>query len=173
MYGKLFGRKLEDNCVGERVAVDIRKRYFVDFVFWKVCFFSFLLIFFVLSFQNVFFNVFWQIVKEGEVFWESFWGRGRFGWYIECSAMSAVYLGYSFDIYGGGMDFVFFYYENEIVQSCVVCDSSDISYWIYNGFVIVDLEKMFKFLGNFFIIRQVKKIFKVLNFFFFKFNINV
>ncbi|KAF2601791.1 hypothetical protein F2Q70_00025362 [Brassica cretica] len=83
------------------------------------------------------------------------WGRGRPGWHIECSAMSAAYLGYSFDIHGGGMDLVFPHHENEIAQSCAACDSSDISYWIHNGFVTVDSEKMSKSLGNFFTIRQV------------------
>ncbi|KAL0722057.1 hypothetical protein Bca4012_036656 [Brassica carinata] len=128
-YGKLSGRKLEDNRAGERVAVDTRKRHPADFALWKTA-------------------------KEGEVFWESPWGRGRPGWHIECSAMSAAYLGYSFDIHGGGMDLVFPHHENEIAQSCAACDSSDISYWIHNGFVTVDSEKMSKSLGNFFTIRQ-------------------
>ncbi|CAN8247582.1 unnamed protein product [Cochlearia groenlandica] len=129
-YGKLSGRKLEDNRAGERVAVDTRKRYPADFALWKAA-------------------------KEGEPFWESPWGRGRPGWHIECSAMSAAYLGYSFDIHGGGMDLVFPHHENEIAQSCAACDSSNISYWIHNGFVTVDSEKMSKSLGNFFTIRQV------------------
>ncbi|CAN6826445.1 unnamed protein product [Brassica oleracea] len=129
-YGKLSGRKLEDNRAGERVAVDTRKRHPADFALWKTA-------------------------KEGEVSWESPWGRGRPGWHIECSAMSAAYLGYSFDIHGGGMDLVFPHHENEIAQSCAACDSSDISYWIHNGFVTVDSEKMSKSLGNFFTIRQV------------------
>ncbi|KAF8099446.1 hypothetical protein N665_0243s0009 [Sinapis alba] len=129
-YGKLSGRKLEDNRAGERVAVDTRKRHPADFALWKTA-------------------------KEGEVFWESPWGRGRPGWHIECSAMSAAYLGYSFDIHGGGMDLVFPHHENEIAQSCAACDSSNISYWIHNGFVTVDSEKMSKSLGNFFTIRQV------------------
>lgn len=115
-----------------------------------------------------FLNIFWQTAKEGEVSWESPWGRGRPGWHIECSAMSAAYLGYSFDIHGGGMDLVFPHHENEIAQSCAACDSSDISYWVHNGFVTVDSEKMSKSLGNFFTIRQVKKTFKVLNFSLFK-----
>ncbi|CAH2059945.1 unnamed protein product [Thlaspi arvense] len=129
-YGKLSGRKLEDNRAGERVAVDTRKRHPADFALWKTA-------------------------KEGEPFWESPWGRGRPGWHIECSAMSAAYLGYSFDIHGGGMDLVFPHHENEIAQSCAACDSSNISYWIHNGFVTVDSEKMSKSLGNFFTIRQV------------------
>ncbi|CAE6023030.1 unnamed protein product [Arabidopsis arenosa] len=129
-YGKLSGRKLEDNRAGERVAVDTRKKHPADFALWKTA-------------------------KEGEPFWESPWGRGRPGWHIECSAMSAAYLGYSFDIHGGGMDLVFPHHENEIAQSCAACDSSNISYWIHNGFVTVDSEKMSKSLGNFFTIRQV------------------
>lgn len=97
-----------------------------------------------------------QSAKEGEPFWESPWGPGRPGWHIECSAMSAAYLGHSFDIHGGGMDLVFPHHENEIAQSCAACDRSNVSYWIHNGFVTVDSEKMSKSLGNFFTIRQVQ-----------------
>ncbi|OMP07526.1 Aminoacyl-tRNA synthetase, class 1a, anticodon-binding protein [Corchorus capsularis] len=129
-YGRLSGRKLEDNRAGERVAVDSRKRNPADFALWKSA-------------------------KEGEPFWESPWGPGRPGWHIECSAMSAAYLGHSFDIHGGGMDLVFPHHENEIAQSCAACKQSNISYWIHNGFVTVDSEKMSKSLGNFFTIRQV------------------
>ncbi|XVE84485.1 hypothetical protein DITRI_Ditri17bG0017300 [Diplodiscus trichospermus] len=129
-YGQLSGRKLEDNRAGERVAVDSRKRNPADFALWKSA-------------------------KEGEPFWESPWGPGRPGWHIECSAMSAAYLGHSFDIHGGGMDLVFPHHENEIAQSCAACKESNISYWIHNGFVTVDSEKMSKSLGNFFTIRQV------------------
>uniref|UniRef100_A0A5B7BW11 cysteine--tRNA ligase n=1 Tax=Davidia involucrata TaxID=16924 RepID=A0A5B7BW11_DAVIN len=129
-YGRLSGRKLEDNRAGERVAVDSRKKNPADFALWKSA-------------------------KEGEPFWESPWGPGRPGWHIECSAMSAAYLGYSFDIHGGGMDLVFPHHENEIAQSCAACDKSNISYWIHNGFVTIDSEKMSKSLGNFFTIRQV------------------
>ncbi|XP_022137417.1 cysteine--tRNA ligase, chloroplastic/mitochondrial isoform X1 [Momordica charantia] len=129
-YGLLSGRKLEDNRAGERVAVDSRKKNPADFALWKSA-------------------------KEGEPFWESPWGPGRPGWHIECSAMSATYLGYSFDIHGGGMDLVFPHHENEIAQSCAACRTSNISYWIHNGFVTIDSEKMSKSLGNFFTIRQV------------------
>lgn len=129
-YGKLSGRKLEDNRAGERVAVDTRKKHPADFALWKSA-------------------------KEGEPFWESPWGPGRPGWHIECSAMSAAYLGYSFDIHGGGMDLVFPHHENEIAQSCAACRKSNITYWIHNGFVNIDSEKMSKSLGNFFTIRQV------------------
>lgn len=97
-----------------------------------------------------------QSAKEGEPYWESPWGPGRPGWHIECSAMSAAYLGHSFDIHGGGMDLVFPHHENEIAQSCAACDRSNVSYWIHNGFVTIDSEKMSKSLGNFFTIRQVQ-----------------
>ncbi|XP_056174874.1 cysteine--tRNA ligase, chloroplastic/mitochondrial isoform X2 [Syzygium oleosum] len=133
-YGQLSGRKLEDNRAGERVAVDSRKKNPADFALWKSA-------------------------KEGEPFWESPWGPGRPGWHIECSAMSAAYLGYSFDIHGGGMDLVFPHHENEIAQSCAACRKSNISYWIHNGFVTVDSEKMSKSLGNFFTIRQVIELY--------------
>nr|DAD45045.1 TPA_asm: hypothetical protein HUJ06_003275 [Nelumbo nucifera] len=129
-YGCLSGRKLDDNRAGERVAVDSRKQNPADFALWKSA-------------------------KEGEPFWESPWGPGRPGWHIECSAMSAAYLGYSFDIHGGGMDLVFPHHENEIAQSCAACGQSNVSYWMHNGFVTVDSEKMSKSLGNFFTIRQV------------------
>ncbi|XP_075106236.1 cysteine--tRNA ligase, chloroplastic/mitochondrial isoform X1 [Nicotiana tabacum] len=129
-YGKLSGRRLEDNRAGERVSVDTRKKNPADFALWKSA-------------------------KEGEPFWESPWGPGRPGWHIECSAMSAAYLGYSFDIHGGGMDLVFPHHENEIAQSCAACKKSNITYWIHNGFVNIDSEKMSKSLGNFFTIRQV------------------
>ncbi|XP_039045591.1 cysteine--tRNA ligase, chloroplastic/mitochondrial-like isoform X2 [Hibiscus syriacus] len=129
-YGQLSGRKVEDNRAGERVAVDSRKRNPADFALWKSA-------------------------KEGEPFWESPWGPGRPGWHIECSAMSAAYLGYTFDIHGGGMDLVFPHHENEIAQSCAACKQSNVGYWIHNGFVTIDSEKMSKSLGNFFTIRQV------------------
>ncbi|XP_057959106.1 cysteine--tRNA ligase, chloroplastic/mitochondrial isoform X2 [Malania oleifera] len=129
-YGRLSGRKLEDNRAGERVSVDSRKKNPADFALWKSA-------------------------KEGEPFWESPWGPGRPGWHIECSAMSAAYLGYSFDIHGGGMDLVFPHHENEIAQSCAACSESNVSYWIHNGFVNIDSEKMSKSRGNFFTIRQV------------------
>ncbi|KAL8216339.1 hypothetical protein R6Q57_023176 [Mikania cordata] len=133
-YGRLSGRKLEDNRAGERVAVDSRKKNPADFALWKSA-------------------------KEGEPCWESPWGAGRPGWHIECSAMSAAYLGYSFDIHGGGMDLIFPHHENEIAQSCAACDKSNISFWIHNGFVTIDSQKMSKSLGNFFTIRQVIQLY--------------
>ncbi|KAI9192420.1 hypothetical protein LWI28_022724 [Acer negundo] len=133
-YGQLSGRKLEDNRAGERVAVDSRKKNPADFALWKSA-------------------------KEGEPFWESPWGPGRPGWHIECSAMSAAYLGHSFDIHGGGMDLVFPHHENEIAQSCAACKHSNVTFWIHNGFVTIDSEKMSKSLGNFFTIRQVIELY--------------
>lgn len=133
-YGKLSSRGLEDNRAGERVAVDSRKKNPADFALWKS-------------------------TKPGEPFWESPWGPGRPGWHIECSAMSAAYLGYSFDIHGGGIDLVFPHHENEIAQSCAACSKSDISVWMHNGFVTIDSVKMSKSLGNFFTIRQVVDVY--------------
>ncbi|XP_012571524.1 cysteine--tRNA ligase, chloroplastic/mitochondrial isoform X4 [Cicer arietinum] len=133
-YGKLSNRGLEDNRAGERVAVDSRKKNPADFALWKSA-------------------------KPGEPFWESPWGPGRPGWHIECSAMSSTYLGYTFDIHGGGIDLVFPHHENEIAQSCAACNKSDISVWMHNGFVTIDSVKMSKSLGNFFTIRQVVDVY--------------
>ncbi|KAK9146381.1 hypothetical protein Sjap_006284 [Stephania japonica] len=151
-YGQLSGRKLEDNRAGERVAVDTRKKNPADFALWKL-----------VTCGIVFLIQLLQSAKEGEPSWESPWGLGRPGWHIECSAMSAAYLGYSFDIHGGGMDLVFPHHENEIAQSCAACNQSNISYWIHNGFVTVDSEKMSKSLGNFFTIRQVMDLYHPLS----------
>ncbi|XP_039117796.1 cysteine--tRNA ligase, chloroplastic/mitochondrial isoform X2 [Dioscorea cayenensis subsp. rotundata] len=129
-YGRLSGRRLDDNQAGKRVAVDARKQNPADFALWKSA-------------------------KEGEPYWESPWGPGRPGWHIECSAMSAAYLGHSFDIHGGGMDLVFPHHENEIAQSCAACRESNVNFWMHNGFVTIDHEKMSKSLGNFFTIREV------------------
>ncbi|KAK8522289.1 hypothetical protein V6N13_115266 [Hibiscus sabdariffa] len=129
-YGKLSGQKLENNRAGERVAVDSRKRNPSDFALWKA-------------------------VKPGEPSWDSPWGPGRPGWHIECSAMSAHYLSFKFDIHGGGLDLIFPHHENEIAQSCAACEESDVSYWMHNGHVTNNNEKMSKSLGNFFTIRQI------------------
>ncbi|XP_031122715.1 cysteine--tRNA ligase 2, cytoplasmic-like [Ipomoea triloba] len=137
-YGKLSGRKLEDNRAGERVAVDSRKRNPADFALWKAA-------------------------KPGEPSWESPWGLGRPGWHIECSAMSAHYLTHSFDIHGGGMDLIFPHHENEIAQSCAACSESKVNYWVHNGFVTANDEKMSKSLGNFFTIREVTKLYHPLS----------
>lgn len=133
-YGRLSGRKLEDNRAGERIAVDSRKRNPADFALWKAA-------------------------KPGEPSWDSPWGPGRPGWHIECSAMSATYLTHAFDIHGGGMDLIFPHHENEIAQSCAACPESTVSYWLHNGFVTANEEKMSKSLGNFFTIREVTKLY--------------
>ncbi|KAL6543781.1 hypothetical protein OROGR_010278 [Orobanche gracilis] len=133
-YGILSGRKLKDNRSGERVAVDERKRNPADFALWKAA-------------------------KPDEPQWDSPWGPGRPGWHIECSAMSSHYLTHSFDIHGGGMDLIFPHHENEIAQSCAACSESKISYWLHNGFVTANDEKMSKSLGNFFTIREVTKLY--------------
>lgn len=133
-YGKLSGRKAEDNRAGERVAVDSRKRNPADFALWKAA-------------------------KPGEPSWESPWGPGRPGWHIECSAMSAQYLTPSFDVHGGGQDLIFPHHENELAQSCTACEEANISYWVHNGFVTIDNEKMAKSKGNFFTIREVTKLY--------------
>ncbi|XVF84788.1 hypothetical protein PTKIN_Ptkin17bG0067000 [Pterospermum kingtungense] len=129
-YGKLSGQKLENNRAGERVAVDSRKRNPSDFALWKAA-------------------------KPGEPYWDSPWGHGRPGWHIECSAMSAHHLSFKFDIHGGGLDLIFPHHENEIAQSCAACEESDVSYWMHNGHVTNNNEKMSKSLGNFFTIRQI------------------
>ncbi|KAD7116648.1 hypothetical protein E3N88_03916 [Mikania micrantha] len=133
-YGRLSGRKLEDNRAGERIAVDSRKRNPADFALWKAA-------------------------KPGEISWDSPWGPGRPGWHIECSAMSVTYLTETFDIHGGGMDLIFPHHENEIAQSCAACPNSNINYWMHNGFVTANDEKMSKSIGNFFTIREVTKLY--------------
>ncbi|KAJ3688786.1 hypothetical protein LUZ61_017950 [Rhynchospora tenuis] len=136
-YGRLSGRSLEDNRAGERVAVDQRKRNPADFALWKAA-------------------------KEGEPSWESPWGQGRPGWHIECSAMSYEYLGHTIDIHGGGQDLIFPHHENEIAQSCAACKESSVLFWVHNGFVNVDKEKMSKSLKNFTTIRQVMELYHAL-----------
>ena len=131
-YGKLSGKSLEDLRAGERVEVDTHKKDPLDFVLWKAA-------------------------KPGEPFWESPWGRGRPGWHIECSTMSEQYLGEHFDIHGGGQDLQFPHHENEIAQSVGAHDHPFVNYWMHNGFVRVDSEKMSKSLGNFFTVREVLK----------------
>jgi cysteinyl-tRNA synthetase len=136
-YGKLSGKSLEDLRAGERVEVDVFKKDPMDFVLWKS-------------------------VKPNEPNWDSPWGKGRPGWHIECSAMSGELLGAHFDIHGGGQDLQFPHHENEIAQS-EAANSVDgqpcqmANYWMHNGFVRVDDEKMSKSLGNFFTIREVLK----------------
>ena len=134
-YGKLSGKSLDDLRAGERVEVDTFKKDPMDFVLWKS-------------------------VKPNEPNWPSPWGAGRPGWHIECSAMSSSLLGVHFDIHGGGQDLQFPHHENEIAQSEAVHDCTMASYWMHNGFVRVDDEKMSKSLGNFFTIREVVKTLK-------------
>ena len=131
-YGKLSGRKIEDSQAGARVAVDESKKDPLDFVLWKS-------------------------VKPEEPSWPSPWGNGRPGWHIECSAMSTQCLGAHFDIHGGGMDLKFPHHENEIAQSEAATGETFVNYWMHNGFVRVDDEKMSKSLGNFFTVREILK----------------
>ena len=131
-YGKLSGKSLDDLRAGERVDVELAKQDPLDFVLWKHA-------------------------KAGEPAWESPWGDGRPGWHIECSAMSSDLLGKHFDIHGGGQDLQFPHHENEIAQSEGAHDCQFVNYWMHNGFVRVDDEKMSKSLGNFFTIREVLK----------------
>ncbi len=129
-YGRLSKRKLEDLQAGARVQVDERKRHPMDFALWKNS-------------------------KPGEPSWDSPWGSGRPGWHIECSAMSMRHLGQTFDIHGGGMDLIFPHHENEIAQSCGATGKEFARYWVHNGFVQINQEKMSKSLGNFFTIREI------------------
>jgi len=129
-YGKLSGKSLEDLRAGERVDVDPNKQDPLDFVLWKAA-------------------------KPGEPQWDSPWGSGRPGWHIECSVMSEHHLGTHFDIHGGGQDLQFPHHENEIAQSEGAHGHTFVNYWMHNGFVRVDDEKMSKSLGNFFTVREV------------------
>ncbi|MFH0844895.1 MAG: cysteine--tRNA ligase [Pseudomonadota bacterium] len=128
-YGRLSGRKLEDMQAGSRVAVDERKRHPMDFVLWKGA-------------------------KEGEPRWPSPWGPGRPGWHMECSVMCNHFLGFTFDVHGGGEDLLFPHHENERAQSMAANGGQFARYWVHNGFVTVESEKMSKSLGNFLTIRD-------------------
>lgn len=127
-YGKLSGRSLDELLSGARVAPGEEKEDPLDFALWKAA-------------------------KPGEPSWDSPWGKGRPGWHIECSAMSSPYL--PLDIHGGGQDLVFPHHENEIAQSEAVCRCELARYWVHNGFVQVNAEKMSKSLGNFKTIRDI------------------
>lgn len=129
-YGRLSKRDKDELMAGARVDIDEKKSNPLDFALWKKS-------------------------KEGEPYWESPWGRGRPGWHIECSAMSMKYLGESFDIHGGGADLLFPHHENEIAQSEAATGKPFVKYWVHNGFITIDREKMSKSLGNFFTIREV------------------
>jgi cysteinyl-tRNA synthetase len=130
VYGGLSGRLLDDMLAGARVDVNDKKKNPLDFVLWKKS-------------------------KKDEPFWESPWGQGRPGWHIECSAMSRRYLGDTFDIHGGGEDLVFPHHENEIAQTQAVTGKSPANYWMHNGFVKINAEKMSKSLGNVFPVREI------------------
>ena len=133
-YGKLSHQPLDDLMAGARINVGEKKKESMDFALWKAS-------------------------KPGEPYWESPWGQGRPGWHIECSAMSRRYLGKTIDIHCGGQDLVFPHHENEIAQS-ECCNGVPFSnYWMHNGFITVDNEKMSKSKGNFFTVRDVAKQF--------------
>jgi len=130
-YGKLSGRGLEDMKAGARVEVDERKNHPMDFALWKKA-------------------------KPGEPSWSSPWGEGRPGWHIECSAMSLKYLGEEFDFHGGGSDLIFPHHENEIAQSEGCTGKAPfVRYWLHNGFITMNEEKMSKSLGNFFLVKDI------------------
>ncbi|PIQ99340.1 MAG: cysteine--tRNA ligase [Nitrospinae bacterium CG11_big_fil_rev_8_21_14_0_20_45_15] len=129
-YGQLSGKNIEDLQSGARIDVNETKKDPLDFALWKKS-------------------------KPGEPFWDSPWGQGRPGWHIECSAMSAKLLGETFDIHGGGKDLVFPHHENEVAQSCGATGHKPVRYWMHNGFVNIDKEKMSKSLDNFFTIREI------------------
>ncbi|PJA32092.1 MAG: cysteine--tRNA ligase [Zetaproteobacteria bacterium CG_4_9_14_3_um_filter_53_7] len=131
-YGLLSGKNIDELESGSRVGVDEKKRDPLDFVLWKMA-------------------------KVDEPAWDSPWGRGRPGWHIECSAMSCSHLGDTFDIHGGGMDLKFPHHENEIAQAKAANCGGFARYWLHNGFVNINSEKMSKSLGNFFTIREVLK----------------
>ena len=133
-YGKLSHQPLDDLMAGARINVGEKKKESMDFALWKAS-------------------------KPGEPYWESPWGKGRPGWHIECSAMSRRYLGKTIDIHCGGQDLVFPHHENEIAQSECCNDVPFANYWMHNGFITVDNEKMSKSKGNFFTVRDVAKQF--------------
>jgi cysteinyl-tRNA synthetase len=141
-YGDLSGRNLEEMIAGARVDINEKKKNPLDFALWKKS-------------------------KEDEPFWESPWGKGRPGWHIECSAMSQRYLGETFDIHGGGEDLIFPHHENELAQSLAATGKPLANYWMHNGFVKINSEKMSKSLGNIFPVREILKNYhpEVLRFF--------
>ena len=129
-YGKLSRKPLEDQIEGARVEARYQKRNPADFVLWKSA-------------------------KPGEPFWESPWGKGRPGWHIECSAMSMKYLGETIDIHAGGIDLIFPHHENEIAQSEAATGKPFVKYWLHNGYVNIQNEKMSKSLGNILTVREL------------------
>ncbi len=134
-YGKLSHRNIEDMMAGARIEVSEKKKNPMDFVLWKS-------------------------VKPGEPSWSSPWGEGRPGWHLECSAMSAKYLGDTFDIHGGGQDLIFPHHENEIAQSECSTGKTFANYWMHNGYINIKGEKMSKSTGNFFLLREVLEKYK-------------
>lgn len=129
-YGKLSNQKIQELELGARIDVSEIKKNPVDFALWKK-------------------------KKDGEPFWESPWGQGRPGWHIECSAMAKKYLGDTFDIHGGGQDLVFPHHENEIAQSKCAYHGNFANYWLHNGFIQINGDKMSKSTGNFFLLREI------------------
>lgn len=132
-YGKLSHQSIEDLRIGERIEVGERKEDPLDFALWKAA-------------------------KPGEIFWESPWGKGRPGWHIECSAMAKKYLGETIDIHAGGQDLSFPHHENEIAQSEALSGKTFSNYWMHNGYINIDNEKMSKSLGNFVLVHDIIKI---------------
>ncbi|WP_144555580.1 cysteine--tRNA ligase [Bacillus sp. X1(2014)] len=131
-YGKLSHQSIDDLQVGARIEVGDRKQDDLDFALWKAA-------------------------KEGEIFWESPWGLGRPGWHIECSAMAKKYLGETIDIHAGGQDLTFPHHENEIAQSEALTGKLFSRYWMHNGYINIDNEKMSKSLGNFVLVHDIIK----------------
>nr|WP_317358122.1 cysteine--tRNA ligase [uncultured Tyzzerella sp.] len=131
-YGKLSGKKLDELEIGSRIKLDEAKKNETDFVLWKP-------------------------KKEGEIAWQSPWGEGRPGWHIECSVMAKKYLGEEIDIHAGGEDLIFPHHENEIAQSECCNHKTFAKYWLHNGFINIDNEKMSKSKGNFFTVRDIAK----------------
>ena len=131
-YGKLKGQDIDDMENGARISPTEQKRDPLDFALWKG-------------------------EKPGEPSWPSPWGKGRPGWHVECSAMSMKYLGETFDVHGGGMDLIFPHHENEIAQSECATGKPFVHYWMHNGYINIDNQKMSKSLGNFFTVRDIAK----------------
>jgi cysteinyl-tRNA synthetase len=131
-YGKLSHQSIDDLQIGARIEVGDRKQDDLDFALWKAA-------------------------KEGEIFWESPWGLGRPGWHIECSAMAKKYLGETIDIHAGGQDLTFPHHENEIAQSEALSGKLFSRYWMHNGYINIDNEKMSKSLGNFVLVHDIIK----------------
>jgi cysteinyl-tRNA synthetase len=131
-YGKLSHQSIDELRLGTRIAIGEKKQDSLDFVLWKAA-------------------------KPGEIFWESPWGKGRPGWHIECSAMAKKYLGDTIDIHAGGQDLAFPHHENEIAQSEALTDKTFARYWMHNGYINIDNEKMSKSLGNFVLVHDIIK----------------